>query len=195
MVHWITGNYIEVLGSIAGLIYLYFSIRQKIWLWPVGIITSVLYIFVFYDAKFYADMALQFYYFFISIYGWFHWKKGKGDHSAQLPVISATMKEWFLFLFVTFLFTALIGYGLDTYTDSPLPYWDAFTTAGSIVATWMLTKKYIEQWLFWIVIDFVSMGTYIYKDLYPTVILFGIYTIMAGAGYLNWKKDLKNSLQ
>ena len=191
---WITENYIEVLGCVTGLIYLYFSIRQIIWLWPLGILTSFLYIFVFFGSKFYAGMALQVYYLFISIYGWYYWKKGeKGNGESGIPVRTATFRDWSVFLLVTAILSGLTGYGLDKYTDSPLPYWDAFTTSGSIVATWMLARKYLENWLFWIIIDFVSMATYIYKDLYPTVLLFFVYTIMAGIGYINWKKDLQKN--
>lgn len=191
---WLSENYIEVLGCITGLIYLYFSIRQIIWLWPLGILTSFLYIFVFFNSKFYAGMALQLYYFIISIYGWYYWIKGGESSGGQkIQIITATLKDWSIFVIVTSILSVLIGYGLDNYTDSPLPYWDAFTTSGSIVATWMLARKFLENWLFWIVIDFISMGTYIYKDLYPTVLLFFVYTSMAGIGYINWKKDLKKS--
>jgi nicotinamide mononucleotide transporter len=182
---------IEILGAATGLIYLYFSIRQNIWLWPWGIITSLLYVYVFFQAKFYADMSLQFYYLGISIYGWYFWKSGgKKDNGNVLPVIRARFREWNIFISVTILLTISGGYGLDNYTDSPLPYWDAFTTAGSLVATWMLARKYLEHWLFWIVIDTVSRGTYVYKELYPTVILFTVYTGMAAIGYYQWRKEL-----
>jgi nicotinamide mononucleotide transporter len=191
---WLTENYIEVLGCITGLIYLFFSIRQIIWLWPLGIVTSFLYIFVFFDSKFYAGMALQGYYLLISIYGWYYWLKGeKNSGGTKIPVKKSNLKEWTVFILITSILSIVIGYGLDQYTDSPLPYWDAFTTSGSIVATWMLARKYLENWLFWIIVDFVSMGTYIYKELYPTVFLFFVYTTMAGIGFINWKKDYKKS--
>jgi nicotinamide mononucleotide transporter len=186
--------FIEILGAVTGLIYLYFSIKQNIWLWPWGIITSILYIYVFFRAKFYADMSLQFYYLGISAYGWYFWQKGgKKEKGSVLPIIRAKVKEWFLFVLITILLTLISGYGLDHYTDSPLPYWDAFTTAGSIVATWMLARKYLEQWLFWIVIDAVSLGTYIYKGLYPTVILFSVYTGLAVVGYFQWRKEWRKN--
>jgi nicotinamide mononucleotide transporter len=187
--------FIEILGAVTGLIYLYFSIKQNIWLWPWGIITSCLYIYVFFRAKFYADMSLQFYYLGISAYGWYFWQRGaKKEEGKILPIIRAKPKEWFIFILITILVTLISGYGLDHYTDSPLPYWDAFTTAGSIVATWMLARKYLEQWLFWIVIDAVSLGTYIYKELYPTVFLFSVYTGLAAFGYFQWRKEwVKNS--
>jgi nicotinamide mononucleotide transporter len=184
--------FIEILGAVTGLIYLYFSIRQKIWLWPWGILTSLLYVYVFFRSKFYADMSLQFYYLAISIYGWYFWKRGGNGKNKQGELIAtyAGTKMNFLFIFSAFLMTIAAGYFLDNFTDSPLPYWDAFTGTGSVIATWMLARKYIENWIFWIIIDAVSLGTYIYKGLYPTVILFAVYTGMAAIGYFQWKKEM-----
>lgn len=190
----ISDPFIEILGAITGLIYLYFSVKQNIWLWPLGMVTSLIYVYVFFQEKFYAGMSLQFYYFGISIYGWYFWQKGTGEEKGKLPVIRAKGKEWFIFIFISLVLTWVSGYALDHYTDSPIPYWDAFTTAGSIVATWMLARKYLEHWLFWIVIDVVSIGLYIYKGLYPTVFLFFAYTGLAVLGYFQWKKEwIKNS--
>jgi nicotinamide mononucleotide transporter len=184
--------FIEILGAVTGLIYLYFSIRQNIWLWPWGILTSLLYVYVFYRSKFYADMSLQFYYLGISIYGWYFWKRGgkRKDEKGELSASFAGMKKNYLFIFSTIVLTIVAGYFLDNYTDSPLPFWDAFTGTGSIVATWMLARKYIENWIFWIIIDAVSLGTYVYKGLYPTVILFAVYTGMAAIGYFQWKREM-----
>jgi len=118
--------------------------------------------------------------------------KGEKDKSGEkIPVRRASGLEWSVFIFITVILSVIIGFILDNYTDSPVPYWDAFTSSGSVVATWMLARKYLENWLFWIIVDFVSMGIYIYRDLYPTVLLFFVYTSMAFIGYINWKKDLK----
>lgn len=187
---------IEIMGAVTGLIYLVFSIKQNIWLWPWGIVTSLLYIYVFFEAKFYAGMSLQFYYFGISIYGWYFWRTGsKKEGNDKVPVIHASLRECLIFILVTIVLTVISGYGLDHFTDSPLPFWDSFTTSGSIVATWMLARKYLEQWLFWIIIDAVSLGTYIYKELYPTVVLFSVYTGMAVIGYYQWRKELIKNLE
>jgi nicotinamide mononucleotide transporter len=188
---WILKNYIEILGVLTGLIYLYFSVKQIIWLWPFGILTSLLYIYVFYTAGFFADMSLQIYYFFISIYGWYHWFKGSSKSGGILKVSSISRKEWLIYIIITILLTIFSGVILSHLQGSNLPYWDAFTTSASIVATWMLARKIIENWLWWIIIDIVSIGMYLYKELYPTILLFVIYTLMAFIGYLQWKKDLK----
>jgi len=191
---WLTNNYIELFGATAGLIYIFLSIKQNIWLWPVGLVNVILYIYVFFVSKFYADMGLQFFYLFISIYGWYNWVKGnRKDKKADMPVIK-TSKQFMLKLFViSLLIMAVISYVLVNYTDSDIPYWDAFTTAFSITATWMLARKMIEHWIIWIVVDLVSAGLYFYKGLYPTTILFLVFTILAFIGYFEWKKDLQTA--
>jgi nicotinamide mononucleotide transporter len=183
--------FIEILGAITGFIYLNFSIKQNIWLWPWGIITSLLYVYIFYREKDYAYMCLQLYYFVISIYGWYYWSDAdKRQSGLPKPVIRAGRKELTVFIVMIGILTAATGSGLDKFTDSPLPYWESFTVSGSIIATWMLARKYIEQWLFWIVIDIVSVGMFVYQGLYPTVILFTVYTLMAVIGYYQWNREL-----
>ncbi len=193
--NWFTNNYIEFFGTVFGLIYIFFSIKQNILLWPVGIITSALYIYVFFYSKFYADMSLQVYYLVISFYGWYSWLHGenKDKKTNQIQIITVTKKLGIILIVITFVLFLFIAFILKNYTDSPLPYWDSFTTSASIVATWMLTKKYIEQWLIWIIVDAVSLGLYIYKELYSTSFLFFVYTILAIIGYFEWKKEIKKS--
>jgi nicotinamide mononucleotide transporter len=195
ILEWLLGNKIELLGAILGFIYIIFSIRQNILTWPTGLLTSAFYIVVFFQSGFYADMGLQVYYVVISIYGWYFWLKGKRDVTANsLPVRNTSKKLWlqlsgiFVLIYLTILFVLL------EFTDSTVPFMDTLTTALSIIATWMLAKKYIEHWIIWVFVDLVSTGLYIYKELWPTVILFLVYTFMAILGYAEWKKDLKPSI-
>ena len=189
---WITQNYIELLGLIFGLLYIVLSIKENIWCWPAGLITSALYIYVFFNTKFYADMGLQIYYLLVSVYGWYYWMFGSKSKKQDDLKISRTNARLAVLLSLAFviLFT-LISYILVNFTDSEVPYWDSFTTAASFVATWMLARKIIEHWIIWVIVDTVSLGLYIYKGLYPTVILFAVYTILAILGYIEWKKQLK----
>jgi len=192
LTEWLLSNKIELLGAILGILYIVFSIRQNILTWPTGLITSLLYIVVFFKSGLYATMGLQVYYVFISIYGWYFWLKGKNtDNKSQLPVQLVKRKLWIRIAAISILIYAAIFFILIKYSDSEVPYLDSLTTSLSIVATWMLAKKYIEQWIIWIFVDLVSSGLYIYKNLWPTVVLFIIYTIMAFLGYIEWKKDLK----
>jgi len=189
---------IEILGVISSIIYLYFSIRQNIFLWPMGMISALLYIVVFYHSKFYADMGLNGYYFVISIYGWWFWAKGSSKLSSRESQLPVTRIGWTLasILFViTVVVFLIIGIILRKFTDSPIPYWDAFTTAASITATWMLARKILEHWILWIIIDAVSMGLYLYRGLYPTLILFAVYSTMAVIGFIQWKRSYYHTIQ
>ena len=188
---WLKDNYIELFGALTGFVYIYFSIKEKIWLWPWGIATSSFLAVVFFDSKFYADMGLQIYYVIISIYGWIHWaKKGKAFEEKELPVLKLSAGLSLRLLLFTLLIFFGIAFLLIKFTDSPLPWWDSFTTSLSIVATWMLARKYIEQWLIWILVDVVSTGLYIYRELYLTAVLMTVYGILAIVGYREWKKSM-----
>jgi nicotinamide mononucleotide transporter len=191
MINWLQANYIEVIGALAGIIYLYLEIKQKIWLWPFGFLTSAFYIYIFFVSKFYADMGLQFYYLGISLYGWWHWLYGgKREETDALPVTHITLQQVIYLSLATIAIFVGIIYVLKNFTDSPVPIGDSFTTALSIIATWMLTRKILEMWWVWVVVNGVALGLYIYKGLYPTSILFFLYSAMSFVGYLQWKKSM-----
>ena len=190
IIKWLSGNYIELLGAVLGIVYIFFSIRQSILTWPVGLLTSVLYVWVFFVSKLYADMGLQLYYVFISIYGWYEWLHGnKATNDNKLEISQLSLRLGIILVFVSLLLFFIIWFILNNYTDSPVPLADALATSLSIVATWMLARKILEQWLVWIFVDAFSVGLFWYKDLMPTVILFVVYTGMAVAGFLEWKKE------
>ena len=187
---YLQANWIELLGSVLSIIYLYLSIKQKASLWIFGFLCSALYVVVFFQSKFYADTSLQFYYLGVSVFGWISWKAGKPENRKELPVKRTTPLSGVIILLIALILYFVYYFILTGYTDSPLPKADSFTTALSIVATWMLARKMIEHWWLWIIVDSVSAGLYFYKALYPTAILFVIYTIMAIIGYRQWKKSL-----
>lgn len=193
---WLAEHYIEIFGAVTGLLFLYLEIKENVWLWPVGIVTSALYIYIFYYTKFYADMSLQFYYLGVSIYGWWRWVRGvEADSSSEgLPVIRLKSRLGINLLIFTIAIFALMAYVLTNYTDSTVPIGDAFTTALSITATWMLTRKILDMWFLWMVANGVSLGLYLYKGLYPTSVLFFFYFAMSIVGYLQWKKSYDQSL-
>lgn len=190
---WLWENRIELLGAILGLAYILFSIKQHILTWPTGLLTSLLYIVVFFQSGFYADMGLQVYYVAISIYGWYFWLKGSHKKAASGETVrpgKIPKKALIYSIFATIAIYFGLLFILLNFTDSTVPYMDSLTTALSITATWMLAKKYIEHWLIWIFVDLLSAGLYAYKELWPTVVLFVVYTLMAVLGYKEWKKDL-----
>lgn len=192
--NWIIANYIELLGAILGIAYVFFSIRQSILTWPIGLLTSILYVWVFFVSKLYADMGLQLYYVFISIYGWYEWLHGNQSNKEEtLKISRLTSKLGYLLLLFSILIFFLIWFVLDKYTDSPVPVADALATALSLIATWMLARKILEHWLIWIFVDAFSIGLFWYKSLYPTVFLFIVYTILAIVGFFEWKREYSKS--
>ena len=192
LTEWLSINRIELSGAILGILYVLFSIRQNIYTWPTGLLTSVLYIVVFFNSALYASAGLQVYYVFISIYGWYFWLRGNNTKSkSQIPVQNISHRLILKITITTLLIYISILFLLINFSDSDVPFLDSLTTSLSITATWMLARKYIEHWIIWIFIDIVSSGLYIYKNLWPTVVLYSVYTIMAIIGYAEWKKDLK----
>lgn len=187
---WLEAHYVELLGAVLGFVYIFLSIRQNIFTWPVGLLTSALYVYVFLVSKFYADMGLQVYYVFVSIYGWYYWLKGNPKTDNELPVSKTPRQLYLPLLLITVVLFVILVFVLKYYTDSPVPFGDSLTTALSIVATWMLARKYLEHWLIWVFVDAFSAFLYVFKGLWPTVILFIVYTVMAVLGYRSWKKDL-----
>lgn len=189
LLSWLSANYVELTAAVLGLVGIAFQIKQNHWYWLTSILMVLLYIYVFFTAKFYADMCFQVYYLVVSIYGWWYWLKHKTENnSKQLVVNTLKFKEILLYILVTALLLVGIYFVLVNFTDSPVPFGDAFTTALSITATWLLARKYIENWLFWIIVDGVSACLYIYKGLYPTFILFVVLTMLAAVGYIHWRR-------
>jgi nicotinamide mononucleotide transporter len=187
---YLENSWIEIVGAILSLIYIDLSIKAKVSLWFFGIISSLFYIVVFFQTKFYADMSLQFYYVFISIYGWLNWKRDNPENKEELPTAQLTKKLTLILFLATIIIYFVYYLILSKYTDSTIPKADSLVGALSIVGTWMLARKLIENWLVWIIADGLCVGLYIYKGLYPTAVLFIIYTVMALVGYRQWKKRL-----
>ena len=190
---WIIDHYFELIAAALGFVAIFLQIKQNIWYWLVSIIMVTMYIYIYIDAKLYADMSLQVYYLFISFYGWYMWLFGKkvNDHKEELNVSATSHKLWKLLGILSVVLFIAIAWFLIRFTNSDLPYWDSFTTSLSFIATWMLARKKIENWLVWVAVDAVSVGIYVYKGLYPTAVLFFFLTILAFVGYQKWKTDLR----
>lgn len=186
---------LEIIGTLVGLIYLWLEYRASVYLWIASIIMPAIYLFVYYNAGLYADFAINIYYLGIAVYGWIWWKYGTlhatRRRQEQLPITHMPLRH-LLPLMVVFAVTFVVmAQVLIHFTNSNVPWWDSFTTALSIVAIWMLARKYVEQWWVWVGVDAVSTGLYICKDLYFTATLYGLYTIIAIFGYFKWKKMME----
>jgi len=187
--NWISGNYIEVFGAITGIIYVILEIRQTIWLWPVGIVTSAVYIWVFYTSGFYADGSLQIYYLVISVLGWYWWRR-RDEEKSGLSVTRLKLKTGIVLGVVFVILYFVMRFVLTRFTDSPVPVWDSFITSLSIVATWMLARKIYEHWYLWIIVNTVSSVLFLYRGLYPTMVLYIIYCVMSFSGLRVWKRSI-----
>lgn len=186
--HWI-----EIIAATLGIIAIYFQIKVKPFYWVISLVVSSMYIIIYFSVKLYADMSMQFYYVVMSIYGLYVWLSGNNNKDKKTIPISKIkdLKSWLLIALISALSFFIIGFILKKFTDSNVPWWDSFTTSLSFVATWMLARKKIENWLVWIVVDATSVALYIYKQLYPTTILFIILTLLAIVGYFQWKRELR----
>jgi nicotinamide mononucleotide transporter len=190
MIEWILNNSVELVAALLGVTGVWLTTRQNIWCWPVGLLNVTLSMFVFFNARLYYDFILQIFYFVLTLYGWYHWLFGKMD-APRLPVKSVSKQSIFMALGITAVSVLLLGRIAELYTDASLPYWDALTTAGGIIATFWMAKKIIENWLAWIVIDLICTVIYIYKELYAFSVLYFIFAVLAVIGYIQWKKDLE----
>ncbi|SDZ85693.1 nicotinamide mononucleotide transporter [Porphyromonadaceae bacterium KH3R12] len=182
---------IEIIGAVIGLLYLYLEYNANKWLWPVGVLMPIVYVWIFFQSKFYADMGINVYYFFASIYGWARWTKHKPEGSG-LPIRHTPRRYIIPILTIGTALFAAIAFILIRFTDSPVPYGDSFTTALSILGMWLLAHKYVEQWWFWFFVNIISCGLYVWKGLYPTSILFAIYSVISVFGYLKWKRMMSS---
>jgi len=183
---------LEIIGTLIGLVYLWLEYRASIYLWIASIIMPAVYLFVYYDAGLYADFGINIYYLLAAVYGWWVWKYGnKEKQGEELPITRMPRGKWKMAAAMYLVFQLLIAWVLIRYTDSNVPWCDAFTTALSMVAMWMLARKYLEQWLVWIVVDVVSVALYLYKGLFFTAGLYALYAIIAVYGYWNWKNMME----
>ena len=190
-------QFLEILGVITGIIYLWLEYRASIYLWIAGIIMPAIYIFVYYNAGLYADFGINIYYLLIALYGWVAWKTGFTLFGGKKPkrklgISHAPQGAWVKATVAFVIALLLIAYILINHTDSTVPWSDAFTTALSIVGMWMLARKYIERWGEWCVVDAACSALYVYKGLHFTAALYAVYAIIAIFGYFKWKKLMQN---
>lgn len=182
---------IEIWATIFGVISVYLTVKENIWCWPTGLVMVILYIVIFRDAKLYSDMILQIIYVFMQIYGWYYWVYGDKKKD-KLPVTTLKLKTFAVWAVSIVIGTAVWGYIMATYTDASFPYADGFITVASLVAQWFLSKKYLQSWWLWIIVDVIAIGVYGMKALYLTSGLYVIFLVLATSGLIQWRKTHKN---
>ncbi len=180
-------QWLEIIGTIVGLVYLYLEYKANIWLWVASIIMPAIYLIVFYDAGLYADTAINIYYLIVAIYGWIAWRYN-GVESRELPITRISLRQIVAMVTLYAILQVVISLALQHLTDSDVAWFNGLTSALSVVGMWMLARKWIEQWIVWIVVDILSAGLYCYKGLYLTAALYAIYAVIAIFGYKKWQK-------
>ncbi len=176
---------LEILGSATGALCVWLLVRQNIWNWPIGLANNVLFIALFYQSGLYADAGLQFFYIGIGLYGWWHWLHGDQDRGA-VPV-TRTPLPWAAALAAgVVVATAAISWALRRWTNSTVPVLDSLITALSLAAQFMMARKWIENWGVWILANCISVGLLVYKGLYLTSGLYGVYQVLCVMGLLAW---------
>jgi nicotinamide mononucleotide transporter len=184
---WLAAHWLETVGTAFGLSAVFLQTREHIWNWPLGIVNVSIFFVVFWQSKLYADSVLQLYYLATGIYGWWAWLHG-GANRTELHVTRATTRLWMAIVPVVLLSGGALGFVLDRYTDSPVPFLDALLTTTSFAAQWMITRKILENWLVWIVANIVYVPMLIVRDLPVTAVQYFVFLILAVLGYNSWKR-------
>lgn len=180
----------EILGFITGALCVWLAARENIWNWPIGIANNIFYFIVFWRSKLYADACLQIVYLLISIYGWYKWAP-RDAQKHELAVDRVTKRHVLTLAVVTTISAVMLHAILSRYTDSTVPWGDGITTAMSLTAQYMLSRKLLENWMLWIAADVLYIGLYAYKQLYLTSFLYAIFIAMCVSGYMHWRKSVR----
>ncbi|MGL1957655.1 MAG: nicotinamide riboside transporter PnuC [Colwellia sp.] len=188
---------LELLAMTLSFAYVILAAKGSLWCWPAAFIGTALYAFIFYDVQLLMDSVLQVYYLLMAIYGFWAWQKHRSTNNEQITpqlMVISWPKIWHVKVcFILTIISFVLGYVMANYTDADFPYIDAFTTVFAVFSTYLVAQRVLENWLYWIIIDFVSIFIYFEKDLLPTANLFIAYVIIAIYGYYQWhhiyKKD------
>jgi len=184
-------NWLELTAAILGVISVWFVVKRNILAFPIGIGMVLLYIVIFYEAKFYSDMILQVVYVVMQAQGWYLWTRGDRAEDDKIAIGHLNSRQWAISGLVQVFGTLSLGYVMHRYTDAYLPWLDAFTTTMSLLAQWWMNKKYLQNWVLWITVDVIYLYQYSAKALYLTTGLYAVFTMLAIAGYIEWKKKSK----
>lgn len=181
---------LQIVGAVLGLLYLWLEYRANIWLWVVNAIMPMVHGYLYLRSGIYADAAMQLYYILAGIYGFCVWKFGAGRAKKEVD-IQHTPTSWIAPLVAVYAVLHVAMYFvLSEFTDSRVPFFDSMSTALCIVAMWMLSRKLVEQWLVWLVVDMISVGLYLYKGIPITAMLYTLYCALAIAGYMRWRRQV-----
>lgn len=181
---------LEWIAAIAGAVSVYLSARENIWSWPTGIVNVGLYIIVFERTGLYSDMGLQVVFLILSIYGWYQWLYG-GKNRTELTVSRASLRDWLVSIPIAIIFWIILAHVTESLPGVALPYLDSGLATLSLVAQWMMTRKLLENWVLWIIVDIVYVPMYVYKHLPVTAALYVGFLVLAVMGLRAWWRSYR----
>lgn len=181
-------SWLEIVAVALAIAMVVCNIRVNPVAWPLAIASSLLYFVLFHEHRLYGEAWLQIGFATIGLWGWWQWLRGTLPDGSALRVRSLSARGRVAVVGATLVAWPLLGLLLDRATDSDVPYWDAFPTAGSVAGQWLLGRKYVENWPAWIVVDVVSVALFASKGLWLTVLLYALFTAMAFAGWRRWRR-------
>jgi nicotinamide mononucleotide transporter len=181
---------LEAVSVLLGIAYLVLAIRESLWCWPAAFVSSVLTMAVVFEARLYSEVALNAYYAAIAVYGWYLWHYGgRRRGAAELPIAVWPLKMHVLAVGGSLALSAVIGWFMSRHTAAAFPYLDAFVTVSSVVTTYMVARKILENWLYWLVVDSLALYLYWQRELYLYVGLFALYLVLVVIGLARWHRD------
>ncbi len=187
-------NAIEPVAVLMAIGYLLLAIRENIWCWACAAISTALYVWLFFDARLYMESALNVFYFAMAIYGWTVWVAGRSD-GHERPVVRWAARTHGLAIAVVIGISLASGYLLSNFTNAAFPYIDSLTTWSAIWATFLVARKVLENWWYWLVIDAASVFIYWSRDLEQTALLFVLYVVMIPFGIVSWTRSHREAKQ
>ena len=183
-------SWAELMGAVLGIAMVICNIKEIHWGWPLAFVSSAMYFLVFWDSKLFGDATLQIFFAVMATWGWWQWLRGMRDDGSALKIQTLSNASTIKLIALCVFFWLATGLFLLKFTTTDVPWWDAFPTALSVVATLLLGRKYVENWPLWIVVNVVSIALFAYKGLWLTVGLYTVFTIMAVMGWQAWRKQL-----
>lgn len=186
---WQLLHSIELVATLLAVAYVVLALKHSIWCWPAALLSTLLFTHVMWDSALLSDALLHIYYACMAVYGWWRWRQLQQQSGQAQPVYEWVWQRHLLLISLTAMAGLVLGYLMANYTHADFAYLDAQTTAFSLVATWLVAKKLLSNWLYWVVIDAVSIFVYAQKHLYFLTALFMLYTVIAVVGYFVWRSQ------
>ena len=191
LLDWLQLHGWEALAVLLGIAYLLLAMRESLWCWPAAFLSTLIYLFLFWHAELPMESGLQFYYLAMAVYGWWHWRGGASAAAEPLPVRTWPWHCHVAAIVLVLAASLVSGAVLTHFGLGRLPYLDSFTTWGAILTTWMVAQKLLENWLYWLVVDGVSLYLYLDRGLHLTALLFVVYLVIVVFGYFQWRRHYR----